>query len=196
MITTAYFSATPDPQKPRLSEIRLLAMDVDGVLTDGTLAYEDSGSESKRFHVADGLGLTALRLSGYEIAWISGRRSPATERRAAELKIAHPLVGAADKFAALTELTRRLKLPAAQVAYIGDDWNDLLAFEAAGIRIAVANAVQEVKQRAHWITELSGGQGAVREVCNALLDGAGKRNTALETYLASLRGAMEHRNAQ
>src|SRR5436190_15959707 len=107
---------------------RLLAMDVDGVLTDGTLGYDSAGIEQKRFHVADGLGLTLMRLSGISTAWISGRSNPAVERRAAELKIDYLVQGEQDKEGALSRLATLLNLRKEEIAFIGDDWNDLPAF--------------------------------------------------------------------
>lgn len=184
-----------EEMRARLAKIRLLAMDVDGVLTDGTLGYSER-DEIKRFHVADGLGLTALRLMGIEIAWVSGRESAAVARRAAELKIAHALSGVGDKAEALRELMRRTGWNVEQIAYIGDDWNDLPAFAAAGVGIAVANAAPEVRSRAELITEQVGGQGAVREVCDALLHAMGKQETALETYLAYLRNETAKSSGQ
>jgi len=161
-------------------------MDVDGVLTDGAIAYSEQG-ETKRFHVADGLGLTALRLMGYTIAWISGRESAAVSRRASELKIPHLLAGARDKAQTLRELMTQIGCAKEQTAYIGDDWNDLPAFETAGVSIAVANAAVEVRLRADCVTERAGGQSAVREVCDALLEATGMREAALQAYLSLLR---------
>ena len=184
-----------DGLRERLVKVRLLAMDVDGVLTDGTLGYSER-DEIKRFHVADGLGLTALRLMGYEIAWISGRESAAVARRAAELKIPCLLSGVRDKAAALRERVRQSGHSAEQTAYIGDDWNDLPAFDEAGCAIAVANAAPEVLARADYTTRRPGGQGAVREVCDLLLEAADKRETALNAYLSLLRDEATARIGQ
>jgi 3-deoxy-D-manno-octulosonate 8-phosphate phosphatase (KDO 8-P phosphatase) len=175
-------------EKPSLFlNTRLLAMDVDGVLTDGTLGYDSSGSEQKRFHVADGLGLTLLRLSGISTAWISGRSNPAVERRAAELKIDYLVQSTRDKGAALSRIATLMVLRQEEIAFIGDDYNDLLAFETAGIRIAVSNAVPEVKAAAHFVTSSAGGSGAVREVCELLLTERGMREEALQSYLSALK---------
>ena len=179
----------------RLAKVRLLAMDVDGVLTDGTLGYSER-DEIKRFHVADGLGLTSLRLMGYTVAWISGRESAAVSRRAAELKIPHLLSGARDKAASLRKLLPQTGIALEQTAYIGDDWNDLPAFEVVGIAIAVANAAPEVQCRADWITKREGGQAAVREVCDALLEATGRREAALDAYLTMLRDEAVSKSGQ
>ena len=180
--------------KNRLADIRLLALDVDGVLTDGTFAYDDAGGELKQFHVADGLGLVLLRLQGVEVAWISGRKSAIVERRAQELGVTSVSQGIRDKRVALHQIAEALQIPLASTAYVGDDWNDLPAFAAAGIRIAVANAVAEVREQADVVTGRAGGQGAVREVCELLLDARGEREACLNAYLKTLE--MPMRNVQ
>ena len=171
------------PAGSPLKRVRLLAMDVDGVLTDGTLVYGSDGSEAKRFHVHDGLGLTLLAAIGVQVAWISGRGGPAVERRAAELGVGHLLQGIKDKRSALQQLIHTMDLSVENVAYIGDDWNDLGAFDVCGVSFAVADARREVRERADFVTEAVGGRGAVREVCDALLDSHGMREQALEEYL-------------
>lgn len=170
----------------RLAPIRLLTMDVDGVLTDGTFSYDNEGGESKRFHVADGLGIVLLRMQQIEVAWITGRKSAIVARRAQELGVANVVQGSCDKRVALHRLAKSLDIPLSATAYIGDDWNDLPAFEVAGIRIAVANAVREVRERADVVTRQCGGQGAVREVCEMLLEARGEREACLQAYLKSL----------
>jgi 3-deoxy-D-manno-octulosonate 8-phosphate phosphatase (KDO 8-P phosphatase) len=171
----------------RLAQVRLLAMDVDGVLTDATIGYDSQGAHQKRFHIADGLGLVVLRQVGIHVAWISGRADAAVERRAVELRIEHLLQGIRDKGHALQTLRADLALGQEEVAFLGDDWNDLLAFEVAGVRLAVANAAAEVKERADAVTLTAGGKGAVREVCEAILEARGLRASGLQVYLDSLR---------
>jgi 3-deoxy-D-manno-octulosonate 8-phosphate phosphatase (KDO 8-P phosphatase) len=189
------FDDTPDhssqdppttPLLAALARIRLLAMDVDGVLTDGTLGYSSDGSEIKRFHVHDGLGLTLMGLIGIQVAWISGRTNPAVERRARELGVGHLLQGVRDKQSALQQLGQTEGIEAQEIAYIGDDWNDLGAFVVSGVRIAVADARREIRDHADFVTDAPGGYGAVREVCEALLDARAMRETALQDYLKSL----------
>jgi len=180
----------------KLAQTRLLAMDVDGVLTDGTLGYSSEGAEERRFHVADGLGLVALRQTGILIAWVSGRANPLVERRARELGVPHILQGVRDKGAALERLTRELTLDLARVAYIGDDWNDLPAFEAVGVRIAVAGAAREVVTAADYVTDRRGGQGAVREVCEMILDALDQRDACLRAYLDSVRAPEDRVSIQ
>jgi 3-deoxy-D-manno-octulosonate 8-phosphate phosphatase (KDO 8-P phosphatase) len=170
-----------------LSGVKLLAMDVDGVLTDGTIGFSDGGLEQKRFHVADGLGLRIVRLAGVHVAWLSGRKSTAVSIRAAELGIDLLSAEINDKGAAIEQIMASLRVPREAAAFIGDDWNDLLAFEVVGVRIAVADAADELLRAADLVTTRRGGRGAVREVCNALLEAQGMTASVLARYLASLR---------
>lgn len=170
----------------KLSVVSLLAMDVDGVLTDGVLTYDDLGHEIKAFHVSDGLGIVLLLESGLTIAWISGRSSAVVARRAAELKVPYLLQGVRDKGRAIRDLSARLGVERNQVAYIADDWNDIPAFETAGVRIAVADAALEIREAADITTLHSGGRGAVREICEAILTARGQRATTLQRYLDHL----------
>lgn len=170
----------------RLSVVRLLAMDVDGVLTDGSLTLGGAEGETKRFHVQDGLGIQLVRHGGLRVAWISGRQSAVVERRAEELGIDHLYQKVTNKSVPLAELRNAYALTEAQIAYIGDDVNDLPAFGSVGVRFAPANAVPEIKGAADFVTEREGGQGAVREVCDTLLKAQGVYNDALTVYLAAL----------
>lgn len=154
---------------PRASRIRLLVLDVDGVLTDGGLVYTASGEDTKRFHVHDGLALVAALKAGLQIAVFSGRASAAVTRRMAELGVAEVHQGVADKVAALDALLARLGLAPREVAVMGDDLPDLAAMARAGLALAPANAVAEVKRAAHWVARRRGGEGAVREAVEMLL---------------------------
>lgn len=145
--------------------IRLLALDVDGVLTDGTLYYTAHGEEMKAFHAHDGLGMKLLHKLGVEIAIISGRKSAALEKRLDDLGIMHRRLRCADKVTALAELAAELELPLEDVAFMGDDIIDLGAMKAAGYALAPANAVADVKAVADYISEHTGGMGAVRDAC-------------------------------
>lgn len=153
----------------RWAQVRLFAMDVDGVLTDGTVLICSDGSETKRFSITDGLGLTLVRDRGVILAWISGRQSGATTRRAAELKIPHVIQGRHDKLAALTELAGQLGLALSDCAYMGDDIIDAPALAAAGIGISVPVAAPSAHAAADYVTRHLAGHGAVREVCDLLL---------------------------
>lgn len=164
---------------PRLAEIRLLVCDVDGVLTDGRLDYgADGEGDRKTFHVRDGLGLRAVMAAGIEVAWITARGGAAVERRARELGIRHLVQRSGDKAQALAELAGTLGLPAAAIAYVGDDLVDRDAMKAAGVAIAPADAHPAIRAIAAWVTRLGGGHGAVREICDALL--AARASAALD----------------
>jgi 3-deoxy-D-manno-octulosonate 8-phosphate phosphatase (KDO 8-P phosphatase) len=149
--------------------IRLLVLDVDGVLTDGRLYYGPRGEALKVFHVRDGYGLVQLRRAGIAVAVISGRRSAMVAVRCRELGIEHVYQGIADKLPVFTRLRTRLKLTAAACACIGDDLPDLPLISAAGLGFAVADAHPRVRRAAAHVTRLPGGSGAVREVCDLLL---------------------------
>ena len=154
----------------RARDIRLLVLDVDGVLTDGRLYFSSRGEEMKSFHVRDGAGIVRLIRAGIQVAVISGRQSRAVERRMSELGVTWVRQGIEDKMLALRELLDILGLGPQAVASMGDDLADLPIFEVARLAIAVADAHAAVKSRAHFITQAMGGQGAVREVCDLILE--------------------------
>ncbi len=149
--------------------IRLFAMDVDGVLTDGTVQICSDGTESKSFSILDGMGLKRLERAGILTAWISGRASGATTARANELKIPHVIQGRTDKLVALQELAAHLQLTAAQCAYMGDDDIDASAIAWAGVGIAPPESMPAALDAADHITRRTAGRGAVREVCEFIL---------------------------
>ena len=153
----------------RARHIRLLVLDVDGVLTDGRLYLSPAGEELKVFHVRDGSGLVAVQRAGIAVAIISGRDSAAVSRRAAELGIRHVRQGVADKGAVLDQLLAELAVEPAQTACVGDDTPDLPMLRRAGLAIGVADAHPALLEAAHWMTHAPGGRGAVREVCDLLL---------------------------
>jgi len=154
---------------PRAARIRLLILDVDGVLTDGGLLYGASGEETKRFHVHDGLALVAARKAGLQVAVLSSRASAAVTRRMTELGVSEVHQGVGDKASALGALCERLGVPMSAVAMMGDDLPDLAAMGRVGLALAPANAVAEVKRAAHWVARRRGGDGAVREAVEMLL---------------------------
>ena len=164
------------PTPARWSRIKLFAMDVDGILTDGTVLISSDGTEAKRFSILDGLGLARLRDAGLPLAWISGRASDATTARATELKIPHVIQGRIDKLTALTELAASLGLPLSACAYMGDDVIDVPALRAAGLGISVPGAIAEARAAADYITKRPAGRGAVREVCDHLLAAHGNKS--------------------
>ena len=151
------------------ADIRLLVMDVDGVMTDGKITYSSDGQELKSFNIKDGLGIKRAQASGIETAIITGRTSPMVERRARELGIAHLVQGREDKLAALSDLVGQLNLSLDQVAYIGDDLPDLTAIESVKLGACPADAATEVKSKANWVSTRSGGDGCVRELCDLLV---------------------------
>lgn len=153
----------------RASAIRLFGMDVDGVLSDGSLFFSNSGEEIKAFSVLDGLGIKMLADSGVVPAIITGRQSDIVARRAASLGIEHVVQGRDDKWTVLDELRQSLGLTTAQVAYMGDDLPDLKAIINAGLGITVPNGHSLVQSRADWQTSASGGSGAVREACEMIM---------------------------
>ena len=178
--------ADPETAHERLNHIRLLAMDVDGVLTDGKILLAADGSETKQFNIQDGLGIRLALLGGITVVWISGRSSPTVERRAEELGVTHLFESARNKSAVIAELLGQYALTQSNVAYVGDDLNDLPAFSLAGVKFAPSDAITEIKALADFVTERRGGDGAVREVCDVILKAQEKWNDAVTRYLAEL----------
>jgi 3-deoxy-D-manno-octulosonate 8-phosphate phosphatase (KDO 8-P phosphatase) len=169
--------------------IRLLALDVDGVLTDNGVylgLVQGQPMELKRFDIQDGLGLVLLRDGPIQVAWVSGRPSEATALRARELRIAELIQApAGNKVPAMAALLERLGLSWREVAFVGDDLADVPVLRRVGLPLAVANAVPEVKALARHVTRASGGRGAVREVIEYLLRARGEYEAAVERYLAA-----------
>lgn len=163
--------------------IKLVAFDIDGIMTDGRLYFTSLGDEIKAFNVKDGLGLNLLRKTGVEVAIITGRTSELVNRRARDLKIDKLVQGREDKKIALQELMAKENLSVEQIAYMGDDLPDLPAIRHAGLGVTVADAVPIVKEHADLITEARGGDGAVREFCDWLMQAQGNLDKVLETYL-------------
>src|ERR1700679_3092922 len=161
------------PGKIGLERIRAVAMDVDGVLTDGGLWWGPNGEEWKRFCFADIMGVSLARRAGIRLALISGENSPLVDRYAKKMQIQHVAKGCRDKAAALREFARATGIDLAEICFMGDDINDLAAIEIAGFSAAPANAVHEVLARAKFNTRSSGGNGAVRELIDALLAAKG-----------------------
>lgn len=162
--------ATQTDIHQRAAAIRLLVLDVDGVLTDGRLYFNADGEVLKAFHVRDGAGIVQLRRAGIQVAIISGRDSPAVSKRMNELGVLHVKQGIHDKQAALQELLHSLQLPADCTACVGDDTPDLPMLQMARLAVAVADAHPTVRAAAHYVTQIAGGLGAVREVCDLILN--------------------------
>lgn len=177
-----YLADVPDQARERARAIRLLALDVDGTLTDGRLQLSSDGSETKAFSALDGQGMKLLREVGIEVALITARTSDVVAKRAAELGIKHVYQGAHDKRGSLRALCQILGLEAHQVAYMGDDLPDLPAMSWVGLAVAPANAHPWICERVHWITASEGGAGAARELCDMILDAQDKVDGLLKTY--------------
>ncbi len=154
----------------RARAVRLAIFDVDGVLTDGTLYFNAKGEMFKAFNILDGHGVKLLQKAGLATAILSGRESKAVARRAKELSIAHVIQGTGeDKVPAFERLLKKLRLSAQACSFMGDDIQDLAVMRRCGFAVAVANAMEEVKAAAHYVTRASGGRGAVREFCDLVL---------------------------
>lgn len=166
----------------RAKEISLLLLDVDGVLTDGTLIYTDHTAESKAFHTQDGFGLRLLNEAGVDVGIITARKSQVVERRAKELKMRFIYQGCTNKNATLKEIIKESKLKPYQIAYMGDDWLDIVLLQQVGLAISPANGVGEVKEIAHFVSEKSGGNGAVRDACDLILEGKNLYDSLLQQY--------------
>jgi 3-deoxy-D-manno-octulosonate 8-phosphate phosphatase (KDO 8-P phosphatase) len=164
-------------------KIRLLVLDVDGVLTDGRLYFNETGGEIKAFNSLDGHGIKMLQSSGIETAIITGRNTQLVAKRARDLGITHLYQGREDKLTALRELWEATEFSPQETAYVGDDWPDLPAIRASGLGITVANGNIHVIEHAHWCTTSRGGEGAVREVCEFIMSAQGSLESALAPYL-------------
>lgn len=173
----------------RAAAVRLLVLDVDGVLTDGRLYFGADGESMKVFDVRDGHGVKLLRDAGIEVAILSGRSSPIVERRAGELGISRVIQGAGDKGGALASLARELEVGLEHCAYIGDDWPDLAALARAGFAATVADAAPQVRRIAHWSSSAPGGRGAVRELAEFILRAQGRFDSALRRHGAGDDGS-------
>ncbi|MBK8890447.1 MAG: HAD-IIIA family hydrolase [Dechloromonas sp.] len=169
--------------RERVSHIKLIVFDIDGVMTDGGLHYTDDGRELKTFNVQDGLGLKLLQRAGLELAIVTGRTSGVVTGRASDLGIAHVFQGVTDKRAVVGELLERLGLRWAECAFMGDDLIDLPVMVQCGLAIAPANARPLVRDRAHAVTDSAGGHGAVREAAEFILAAQGRLEGLFADYL-------------
>lgn len=166
-----------------LAKITLLALDVDGVLTDGTLAINGDGSETKFFNSLDGHGIKMWQRAGLKVALISGRASPPTERRAEQLKIEYVFQDCHDKLPVIEQLADQLGISRENMVFVGDDLTDMPVMRYVGFSVAVANAVDEVKKCADYVTTRPGGGGAVREVIEYILKSSGRWQELMKRYL-------------
>lgn len=184
-MSSSYLANVDASVRERAARVRLLALDVDGTLTDGRLLLAGEGIEMKAFHALDGQGLKLLHAVGIEIALITARTSALVSQRAGELGISHVHQGCHDKRASLRTLSQLLALEPAEVAFMGDDLPDLSAMGWSGFAVAPANAHPWVQERVHWVTGAGGGLGAVRELCDLILDAQGCVAETLRRYTES-----------
>ena len=167
----------------KAKRIKLLILDVDGVLTDGRLFFDNNGHEYKCFHARDGHGMKLLRQTGIQIAIISGRKSNSVALRMQSLGVDHVYQGYENKIIALDEIVAKTGILLEQMAHVGDDLLDLPIMRRVGLAVAVCDAVDTVKQHADCCTTLPGGQGAVREVCDAIMQAQGQFDEMVRQYL-------------
>lgn len=165
--------------------IKLLLLDVDGVLTDGKLYFDNSGNELKAFHTQDGHGIKLLQKTGVLVGIITGRTSQLVERRARDLGVEILIQGREDKFAALQEILQTHAIPMEHIAFMGDDHPDLTCMVKVGLAMTTANANPDVIAHAHWQSSRNGGEGAVREACDFLMKAQGTHQALLNHYLGS-----------
>jgi 3-deoxy-D-manno-octulosonate 8-phosphate phosphatase (KDO 8-P phosphatase) len=170
-------------KKTDLNTIKLLIMDVDGVLTDGGIIIHSDGSESKRFHVLDGHRVTLWHRAGLESAILSGRDTPATTLRAQQIGVNYVLQGCKQKLPAFEQFLKDTGYTTQQIAYIGDDWLDLPLLRRVGFAVVVKNGVEEIKPYAHYVTARTGGDGAVAEVIEYILRQTGRWSELIAGYM-------------
>ena len=166
----------------RAKKVKLVILDIDGVMTDGRIIYSIYGDELKFFDVTDGFGITLLRRAGIRTAIITAKKSRIVKMRAKDMKVNYVYQGFRDKLAALNKILRKTRLKAEEICFIGDDLIDMPVLKRAGLAVAVPNAVEEVRQQAHFTTSKTGGRGAVREICDLILKAQGKWDAVTSKY--------------
>lgn len=176
-------STSPNELHARIKKIRLLILDVDGVLSDGKIYFSNSGEEMKCFNTLDGQGIKVLQQTGVEVAIITGRKSKLVEKRANDLGIKLLMQGREDKFDALTEMLANFPCDLNRIAFMGDDLPDLRVMIKVGLSLSVFNAHPEVTKRSHWQSTERGGNGAVRQACDLIMDAQGTYEEALQAFL-------------
>jgi 3-deoxy-D-manno-octulosonate 8-phosphate phosphatase (KDO 8-P phosphatase) len=176
------FDHIPTGILDKMRQVELVIFDVDGVLTDGRLYYDNHGNEFKAFHAKDGHGMKTLQRSGIPIAIITARGSLLVENRMKDLEIAHVFQNSRDKLRVFQQLIHTLGISPEAVCYVGDDLLDLPVMRQVGLAIGVKDAHFSIQQQAHWLTQVTGGQGAAREVCDAILHAQGKLASILASY--------------
>lgn len=167
----------------KIKKVKILILDIDGVMTDGHIIYSIYGDELKFFDVQDGFGITLLSRAGIKSVIITAKKSRIVKLRARDLKVAKAYQGYMDKVKAFEHAIRKFKVKPEEVCFIGDDLIDLPVLKRVGFAVAVPNAVEEVRRHAHFVTERAGGHGGVRELCDLILKTQGKWDLATEKYL-------------
>jgi 3-deoxy-D-manno-octulosonate 8-phosphate phosphatase (KDO 8-P phosphatase) len=173
-----------------MKDVRYIMMDVDGTLTDGSVIIDSEGLESKRFHISDGLGIRLAQEAGLEVVVLSGRKSAAVTKRMRELRVKRVYQGVANKAEVIAKLKADLEIVDEQIAFIGDDINDLPAFSQVGVKIAVGDGSPLLRDRADYVTRRPGGYGAVREAIEEILRAQETLGLAVQKYLTSLSNAQ------
>ena len=176
-------TAVNNDQLERAKKIKLLLLDVDGILTDGKLYFSNSGDEIKAFNILDGHGIKMLQESGVKVGIVTGRESDLVAKRALDLGITIVVQGSKNKGATVDEIRSQQSLNWEQVAFMGDDYPDLSAMVRCGLALTVSNGHRAVAARAHWQSKNNGGDGAVREACDMILQAQGSYEAALDKYL-------------
>lgn len=166
----------------RAKRVKLLILDIDGVMTDGRIVYSIYGDELKFFDVQDGFGITLLNRAGIKSVIITAKRSRIVKLRARDMKVARAYQGYSDKLAAFNKILKAFRSDPADICFIGDDLIDLPVLKRVGLAVAVPNAVEEVRTGAHYVTQKTGGRGAVREICDLILKSQGKWDLATSKY--------------
>lgn len=179
------FRGSEAETRQRAARIKLLILDVDGVLTNGGLVLHDNGQESKVFHVHDGHGIRLLQRAGVEVALLTGRSSRVVTNRARDLGIKLVIQGSKDKLASYESILTQRQLDDSEVAYVGDDLVDIPVLRRVGLAVAVAEATTPVHFHCHMTTRIGGGRGAVREVCDFLLQVLGRWEEVTAPYLGA-----------
>tara|TARA_R110000868_G_scaffold63733_1_gene192070 strand:- start:85 stop:639 length:555 start_codon:yes stop_codon:yes gene_type:complete len=182
-MATQRYVIPDDALQEKAQAVKLLLLDVDGVLSDGKISFTNSGEEIKSFNTLDGHGIKMLRASGVEVGIITGRQSQIVEKRAKDLGIHLLIQGREDKYSAMTELLETFPCALENIAFLGDDYPDLSVMTKVGLSMSVANAHTEVSARSHWQSQARGGEGAVREACDFIMRAQNTYNAALEPYL-------------
>ena len=181
-MTYSHLNDFPADVRERAAKIRLAVFDVDGTLTNGQIWIGAGGRVMSAFHVLDGMGLKLLQKYGVEVALISARPGKVVALRARELEIKHTYVGVKDKLKCLDAVGAQLGIPREEIAYMGDDLNDLRTIEAVGLGVTPADAHPWIRERAHWRTRHNGGCGAAREVCDLILAAQGKAEEIIKGF--------------